>query len=112
MSSDQFDVIRNNDAKIIQVVFSSKSSCIEIETWDNKKFEISCRAVYGIKNNANMDEEIGDVVFSRESDFFCETAKSLFGGMDNVPPEVRSMIILDAYDNSPILEVMAETFEI
>ena len=112
MDNDQFNLISNNDAMIIKVIFSSDYAIIDIETWDNKNYEINCSSIHGIKNNANLEVEIGDIKFSRETDFYCETAKALFGGVENVPASVRSMIICEAYDNTPILEVVAESFEL
>jgi len=112
MDNDQFDLIRNNDAVITKVIFNSEYASINIETWDGKCYEINCRSVCGIKNNANLEVEIGDISFSSRTVFFCETANALFGNVDNVPASVRSMVICEAYDNTPILEVVAESFEI
>ena len=112
MNNDRFDLIRNNDAMIIKVIFNSNYADIEIETWDNKSYEINCSSVYGIKNDADLEVEIGDISFSRETDFYRETVTALFGNVDDVPAEVRSMIIYEAYDNTPILEVIAESFEL
>lgn len=112
MNTDMFENISNNDAVIKQVDVDSTTVTIVIETWDNKKCEIRCSGVCGFKGNSGIGQDIGNIVFNRDSDYFCETTKAEFGNMEKVPASVQSMIICEAFDDFPILEVIADKFEI
>ena len=107
-----FDNVSNKDAVIKQVVFDSTSATVEIETWDNKRCEICCNGIFGFKSNTGIGQDIGDILFSRESEFFYETVKAQFETLESVPPSVQSMIICEASDNTPVLEVIADKFEL
>ncbi len=112
MSNDQFNFISNNDAVLKQVLVTSETAIIEIETWDNKRCEICCTGIYGFMSSTGIGQDIGDISLNRESDFFIETAKRLFDDPANIPPSVMSLIVCEAADGTPVLEVIAETFAV
>lgn len=112
MNTGLFENISNNDAVIKQVDVDSTTVTIVIELWDNKMCEIRCSGVCGFKGNSGIGQDIGSIEFNRESDFFCEITKAEFGNMDSVPNSVQSMIICEAFDDTPILEVVAAKFEV
>jgi len=112
MNNEQFDFISNNDAVLKQVVVTSEAVTIEIETWDNIICEISCAGIYAFMSSTGIGQDIGDIKLNRDSDFFIETTTRQFDNPDNIPPSVKSLIICEASDNTPVFEVIAEKLEI
>ena len=98
--------IENNDAVLKNVNVSPENISIEIETWNNLAFEIICSGICGLKSSNGIGQEIGDIKLTRESDFFLETIKKNYGVPDGVPASVKSLIICEAWENTPVLEVV------
>ena len=104
--------IENNNAVLKNVNVSPENTTIEIETWNNLAFEIICSGICGLKSSNGIGQEIGDIKLTRESDFFLETIKKNYGVPDGVTASVKSLIICEAWENTPVLEVVAEKFEV
>lgn len=105
------ETIMNNDAHIGKVSVDIDNIVIEVKTWDQKTIMINCKDFYGIKNYTWIGEDIGNIIFSRDSTFFNEVICAQFNSnREKVPFEVRSMKICSAWDDSIILEVIASDF--
>ena len=73
-----FETIMNNDAHIGKVSVDIDNIVIEVKTWDQKIIMINCKDFYGIKNYTWIGEDIGNIIFSRDSTFFNEVICAQF----------------------------------
>lgn len=106
-----FEKIANNDSRIERLTVSAGEAEIIIKTWDEQRIRIRCNGFYGIMNFTGLDEDIGDIRISRDSDLFHEMAGSQFNcESKDVPQEINSLIICSAWDDHVIMEVIAKEF--
>lgn len=111
---DWISSISNMDSTIYEIYIKDSSLIVYIKTWDQKIRQIIFSDYYAVKEKRSVGSEIGDIFIQTTSTLLEEWKEDIIKGDGTIDEiaEVKSIVFYDSWNETILLEILAENIEI